>query len=712
MESEYLKYQDSKDSMSLNISGSSLNQSTQLSENDSNKSIDLEYSKYGAKTLKKHLSKKRKTNLDKYDNLAEGFKSVNRRDIGRYHNYDNLTRNTIFFIIFLAMNQINCEHQLGDMIRYIREGHLTYYDISKFFPENIDITKIQNYYRQISLSIPSHNHFRFELTSLAKLLNVHMQLPDISKLCKRYVEELELPNDIYRLIEILLAIYPPEMEIKSYQSKRTPNYEGRAMAYIIFILKYLFGLDDDREERISESAQNINANISNVDDKEIKSLFIWSEWVKYIEMRNILLSKCHYPSAMVHNPNSEHNTHLYMDYMLKFVFNDEQKCQVKSAKNIAIMSNIHEIFKEINLMDKNELKKPSLFFNPSLTPQRSYFENILEIQSLPTLHIPKFMYEKHYNRNIMPFLQPSKLKLSLKKYNIGLLVNEHAYSQKLTFESVYRNERVFQKTVQAKKSVNIEFDINEKEWIKIVQNKNKNEKFQKDEKDKINSVDSMEDIIKKELEKIQRQNQQIKMNRQKLKMSKSANLQETPKFTNDRSTKTSNNDNAPTIDNTSISDIFSMASNEYLDIIGPEFHDIDNVTSIFNCIDDDDDHEEDQDNINDTEAYSTLLTLDISNYDYWLTIGNLSNIHYEQFDDILNKLPKNFQWLLKQCAQMIENKPRELYEQLIILENCYAHILEPLNTISNNMVGLQDIKKYKNLDSRLYRAIRSIAWNW
>lgn len=713
MEAEYLKYQDSKDSMSLNLSGSSVNQSMQFS--DSNASIDLEYSKYGVKTLKKTL-KRNKNSIEPYDNMAEGFKPVLRRKLNRYHNYDILTRNTIFFIIFLAMNQINCEHQLGDIIRYIREGHLTYYDISKFFPENIDITKIQKNFRLINFSIPSHNHFRFEVTGIAKLLNVRMQIPDMSKLCKRYCDELELPNDVYRLIEILLIIYPPEMEIKSHQ--RVPNYEGRAMAYIIFIMKYLFGLDDDREERISQSALTINSTLSNINGNDIQSLFIWSEWVKYIEMRNVLLSKCHYPSALVIDSKSELNTHLYMDYLTKFSFKDEQKFTVKNAKNIATMSNIHEMFKEINFMEKIENKKPSLSFPSSTTPQRSYLEHMLENRStLSTLHIPEFMYKKHYNCDILSFLRPSKLKLALERFNIGLIVNEHGYSKKLSFESVYRNEKLFQKQSQANKTINIDFDINEEEWIKVI--KNKNEKGKNDEKEKLNSI---EDIINENLEEIYYQNERIAAKKQQQQKNanknKNVNLQQTTN--NDTHLDATTNNIPSTIDNTSISDIFSLASNEYLDIIGPEFQDIlsqpknflDNTTSIFNYVDN---TKEDQDyRLNASEKiYSTLLTLDISNCDYWLTIGNIStsSMYYEQFNNIFSKLPKNFQWLLKQCARVIENEPRDLYEQLIILENCYAHILEPLNSISNNMIAFQKIDKYKNVD-RLHRAIRSIAWRW
>jgi TATA box-binding protein-associated factor RNA polymerase I subunit B len=44
----------------------------------------------------------------------------------------------------------------------------------------------------------------------------------------------------------------------TFKSPLTPNYEGRAMAYIIVVLKILFGLDDITENEISRVVEKIN----------------------------------------------------------------------------------------------------------------------------------------------------------------------------------------------------------------------------------------------------------------------------------------------------------------------------------------------------------------------------------------------------------------------------------------------------------------------
>lgn len=44
----------------------------------------------------------------------------------------------------------------------------------------------------------------------------------------------------------------------SHKSPLFPNYEGRAIAYIIVVLKVLFGLDDVTEREISRVTEKIN----------------------------------------------------------------------------------------------------------------------------------------------------------------------------------------------------------------------------------------------------------------------------------------------------------------------------------------------------------------------------------------------------------------------------------------------------------------------
>lgn len=58
---------------------------------------------------------------------------------------------------------------------------------------------------------------------------------------------------IMEIIDKLLYIRSAECKIST-----TANYEGRAMAMIVFVLKLLFGLDGITERKLSELAAKVN----------------------------------------------------------------------------------------------------------------------------------------------------------------------------------------------------------------------------------------------------------------------------------------------------------------------------------------------------------------------------------------------------------------------------------------------------------------------
>lgn len=59
--------------------------------------------------------------------------------------------------------------------------------------------------------------------------------------------------------ERLVALSPPKM--KFCDKSCIPNYEGRAMAFIIVVLKILLGLDGITEYEISNVADKINGYV-------------------------------------------------------------------------------------------------------------------------------------------------------------------------------------------------------------------------------------------------------------------------------------------------------------------------------------------------------------------------------------------------------------------------------------------------------------------
>lgn len=61
----------------------------------------------------------------------------------------------------------------------------------------------------------------------------------------------------YLYVERLYLLCPSIMKFNE-KSHFIPNYEGRAMAYIVVVFKILFGLDDLTEKEISRVAEKLN----------------------------------------------------------------------------------------------------------------------------------------------------------------------------------------------------------------------------------------------------------------------------------------------------------------------------------------------------------------------------------------------------------------------------------------------------------------------
>ncbi|KAL1137999.1 hypothetical protein AAG570_009694, partial [Ranatra chinensis] len=172
--------------------------------------------------------------------------------------------------------------QYSDLFRWNREGYLSVTNAEKFLPKSFHVSK--DIKALFIKSIGSWEKCQKDTYELARLMDSTYLYVDIASLCKRYCYELCLP----------------EMEISS-----TSNYEGRAMAFIIVVLKFLFSLDDRTEYKISSVANRLNSVV----DKS-RRLFSWTDWVEYINCRAAVISAhCqatrnrYYPNSRVGGPD-------------------------------------------------------------------------------------------------------------------------------------------------------------------------------------------------------------------------------------------------------------------------------------------------------------------------------------------------------------------------------------------------------------------------
>lgn len=74
----------------------------------------------------------------------------------------------------------------------------------------------------------------------------------------------------------------------------------------------------------------------------------------------------------------------------------------------------------------------------------------------------------------------------------------------------------------------------------------------------------------------------------------------------------------------------------------------------------------------------------VNDFDYWMCTGRLDEMRHSVFKELCARhLPQNFVWLLRQCAQLVECNERDVYRELLIVENFYAYRLAPFEQMRN-----------------------------
>lgn len=529
---------------------------------------------------------------------------------------EEITRTKLYVLIFMGLNHVHSDIQLGDLVRFLREGHVSLQIASSVSNDARYNLEFNNRIQKGCTSVPTHASLRAIAFDLAEEVGFQFKAIEIRRLCQRYVEELCLPPDIVNLIDVILHACPPTMG----ESRNVKNYEGRAMAYILFVLKLLFGLDDSREYSISSSGREINKKIRELNAIHQRPVFDWCDWVEYIEMRNIILTQLHCPTAMKSYAHGDGMTTMYLEYLKK---TDEKNADTKSTfKSYAkLFHRVRDQFQATYNIDPKFQEK--ITFCPSLTPKRSYMEEIRYSDQCDVI-IPTFMDVAHDERDIEAFLNPSKLQSFFRSHQIHLEVTR----LKCNVDIDVRDP--------ATKLVDLElqdhrfgtycvydFNITVGKWLKELNDRKTCEE---------NSLlrEEAKATVEMRLESIGQYHRNAKEK-------KGTHLRngDTGADVNELS-----NDSIPT----------------------------------GNTVNDE--------NENGDVRMEDTLKFSISDSDYWLLFNSLhSNKH--EFADFRKTLPKTFQWLLKQCAELIENQDFDLYFELMVIEYYFAKDVKPSNGLSN-----------------------------
>lgn len=664
---EYLSSQRTDiSSVGFNLSQRS---STGLSSEHSDSTIRIQYSKRARRKVRGKIP--RKHVIEHQNDIGRQLKCHNFKD------KEVLGRSFVFALLWLALNQIEDSTQISDLIRYAKESHIKLNNISSFLPPNVDFKQAVNHFQKSSSDSLSHTWLRTKALMITKVIGIrNLNQPNLAMLCERYCKDLCLPPEISDMIKRLLAFHPPEMKISGSSKlfRTVPNYEGRAMAFIIFVLKLFFGLDGKREHEISASAQLINNTLSESDSKQ-SQLFVWTEWMQYIDMRNVILSQCHYPTAMQIDPNSSMHTDMYIDF-LKRTNEDSPYHEVYRKTE---MDNIRMIFNQVmQLHEQHEghKPKPSCHFAPSHTPFSNYMEQILCDRTIKSqIYIPEYMSVDHEKRDILPYLKPKTLIKAFQDMKFSLKVNEIGINPDLEFV-IIKHENT-----KSTKNVKFEFDVTRAQWI-----------------DQMTKRDDARDRIQQQ--KREQDNEQIKQ-----KVVEHLSKLRIKQATCDSERAAKRTDTTVIADHQPISESFSNNEERGKYPIDDEIvlneprRNLDKQPNIL-------DYESSDDESIDLDPNTESIEFVISNFDYWIAMQNIYYITNASFGDSVTTLPKNFQWLLKQCALQIHMNIKDLYVELLAIENQYRYVLKPLfkmhnyimhRTISSKKLSAQTMNAVKNL---------------
>lgn len=291
---DYKRLENDSSSVATSLATSSQHSSTDAK---SNVSLKLGFTRNARKMLKRKMDQShiKKHESDYEDALDCHTKRISKKQHDKVENLDNAV---LLAIIYLALNLTQDDIQCSDLIRFLREGHVSYYNIQHFLPENIKQEENSNFEALNRRAVFNHFSMRSICAKLFRDMAItELVRPNLVSLVHRYVDELQLPEELKVLLEKVMAFHPPSMEY-TYETRNKfclPNYEGRAMSYIIFTLKMLFGFDDDRETRISNSAREVNKLLS--ESPELK-LFVVEDWLRMLKVRQMVIKRHHMPSAV------------------------------------------------------------------------------------------------------------------------------------------------------------------------------------------------------------------------------------------------------------------------------------------------------------------------------------------------------------------------------------------------------------------------------
>lgn len=400
----------------------------------------------------------------------------------------------LLFIIYCALNICGSDIQLTDLLRFAREGILSYYDFKKLLPEKLEDVKL-SLTKYHSLCYISQRTFIFDLQNFLSHfpdIKRSLKVPKLIVLVRRYIEDLCLPTALFNYVDKLMELLPSNLNYGYH----IPNFEARAMAYILFILKLIFGIDGYREKEISDSTKRINSQFKKL-ETSIK-LFNFEAWREYIEYREIILTKYYYPSIF----NSEYKLDQpYENYVSMLdncqpmtfnVYNPDEKLTRHRKINIHKNTVTKELVQKLlNLHDE----KPAamLNFECSFTPLKDAFQVILES---PLKAIINTNLVTDFSDDVLEYyFDPKQLVDLFADYEIELATKTATFPKNFSFEKPV-TAPLRPQTMNKDMKLSHE-TIAEKKWIKNLVKQERENRRRKEQEKVTYHIKTMSNVLKK-----------------------------------------------------------------------------------------------------------------------------------------------------------------------------------------------------------------------
>ncbi|XP_057379813.1 TATA box-binding protein-associated factor RNA polymerase I subunit B-like isoform X2 [Daphnia carinata] len=296
----------------------------------------------------------------------------------------------------------------GDITRWVREGHIPLYAAHRLLPSTMPLSRTDSLIlgglsASRSDGAPASRIFRQNTARLLTILNVPLvPKPPAYLLASKVIRDLQLPDELIVFVrhfdKLVSQNNLDEWKLSPF-GNRVDRQSIYAATLVLVAIKFVMGLDGTTEYKISDFAAKYNEllklkpssgfsrrqasaeNEITVDGSHQRSdgkpLFVWREWVRFIEYRRVAIERTHVPTAI----RKELLDRMDPEYILRYAENEgflfcNSSTEEPSEKEKVLLSFIEKLSENYPKPFTPTKRIPS--FHPSLLGSHGLAEQLIE----------------------------------------------------------------------------------------------------------------------------------------------------------------------------------------------------------------------------------------------------------------------------------------------------------------------------------------------